>query len=149
MGINLAVVRVIHDLCPHHYDVWPSWLFYRRPIAELSLTLTILPLKCFVQLFWDRDGRFKSLLHFWNVNSNRNSGKPSQFLQDVLFIGAVYYKRRNQSTTAALCPKRMCFRCLTPVLLCGPVVSSSAWVLEFYRNYATKMCTFLNCNNLL
>ena len=74
------------------------------------------------------------------MNSDHNSGKPSLFLQDVLFIGAVYCKRRNQSTAAAPCPKGMCFRCLTLYYyyLSGTVVGSSESVLEFYRNLFQK-----------
>lgn len=85
------------------------------------------------------------------MNSNHNSGKPSLFLQDVLFIGAVYYyKRRNQITTTAVCPKGMCFRCLTQYCyyLSGTVVGSSESVLEIHKIYIRKMCTFLNCNNI-
>jgi len=79
------------------------------------------------------------------VNSNHSSGKPSLFLQDVIFIGAVYCKRRNQSTAvaaaaAAACPKGMCFRCLTLYYyyLSGTVVGNSESVLEFYRNLFQK-----------
>jgi hypothetical protein len=120
-------------MCNH-----PGYLDHRPVLERSPDSLYCLEMLC--AAFMGQGWQIQSLLHLWNVNSNHNSGKPSQFLQDVLFIGAVYYKRRNQSTTAALCPKRTCFRCLTLYCYCLSVsaVGSSEWVIRILLNKFQK-----------